>query len=368
MSVGRRLRYARKRAGLTLLQVEERTGIGESSVSEFENAKREPRLSQLQALSGVYRRSITFFLGEGHLPREVVLWRQKPDPATASETEAEFLRLCQQYHNLEVWCEERRPCELPKVSGDAASFRYPDAERLAYEVQSELRLGDRPARGLGTVLEEVCGVKLFHLGFEPTGSAASAVSDAFGAGVLLNAANVRWRRNFDLAHELFHLLTWNVFRSTEGGDGVFASEQEEKLATCFASHLLMPSDATRVAISEVMKGEGVSFSDLFKVARQFDVSVEALLWRIHFLYRCEEEDTRRDIERYRKVGSIWENREHDEPATRPARFVALARQALRKGQISQGRLAEYLGISRREAMQIAEQEALEDEEIQIPPA
>jgi len=130
----------------------------------------------------------------------------------------------------------------------------------------------------------------------------------------------------------------------------------------------MPSDATRVAISEVMKGEGVSFSDLFKVARQFDVSVEALLWRIHFLYRCEEEDTRRDIERYRKVGSIWENREHDEPATRPARFVALARQALRKGQISQGRLAEYLGISRREAMQIAEQEALEDEEIQIPPA
>jgi Zn-dependent peptidase ImmA (M78 family)/transcriptional regulator with XRE-family HTH domain len=368
MTLSERLKYARGRTGLTLKQVVERTGIGESSLSEFENGKRQPRLHQLQCLADAYRRSIAFLLGEGEIPREVVLWRERPDPATSSEIEAEFLKLCQQYHNLEVWCAERRPCALPEASGHPESFEYRDAERLAYQVRSELRLGDRPGRSLITVLDEVCGVKLFHLSFDPTGTAASAVSDTFGAAVLLNAKNVRWRRNFDLGHELFHLMTWNIFRSSDAGDGVQASENEEKFATCFASHLLMPGDVTRLALNEVAKEGAITFSDVFKIARQFDVSVEALLWRIHFLYNRDQEDTRRDIERYRKVGDVWEGRDHDEPPRRPARFEALARQALRQGQISQGRLAEYLGISRKQAMKIAEQEARDDEEIQISPA
>jgi len=353
---------------LTLRQVVERTGIGESSLSEFENSKREPRLSQLQSLADLYRRSIAFLLGEGDIPREIVLWRQQPDADTVRDTEAEFLKLCQQFHNLEVWCAERRTSVLPKATGDAESFGYREAEKLAYQVQSELRLGDRPGRSLFPVLEEVCGVKLFHLSFDPTGTAASAVSGTFGSAVLLNAKNVRWRRNFDLAHELFHLLTWDIFRSSENGGGILASQQEEKLATCFASHLLMPTDVTRLAISEVSESGTISFSNLFSIARQFDVSVEALLWRMHFLLNCKEDDTRRDIERYRATSDIWEDREHDEPPARPARFVALAVKAFRNGEMSQGRFAEYLGMSRREGMRFAEQEALEDEEVAIPPA
>ena len=39
------------------------------------------------------------------------------------------------------------------------------------------------------VIEEVCGVKVFHLDFEPSGTAASAVSETFAAAVLLNAKN-----------------------------------------------------------------------------------------------------------------------------------------------------------------------------------
>jgi len=353
---------------LTLRQVADRTEIGESSLSEFENSKREPRLSQLQLLGEAYRRSIAFLLGEGEIPRETILWRQRPDPAAAGDIETQFLKLCQQYHNLEVWCAERRPSVLPKVTADAESFGYREAEKLAYQVQSELRFGDRPGQSLFPVLEEVCGVKLFHLSFGPTGTAASTVSETFGSAVLLNTKNVRWRRNFDLAHELFHLLTWDIFRSSESSDATLASDKEEKLATCFASRLLMPTDVTRLAISEVSEGGRISFSNLFKIARQFDVSVEALLWRMCFLLNRNEEDTRRDIERYRATSDIWENRERDEPPTRPARFVALAVKAFRNGEMSQGRFAEYLGMSRREAMQFAEQEALEDEEVAIPPA
>ncbi|MEK6677653.1 MAG: XRE family transcriptional regulator [Planctomycetota bacterium] len=368
MTLSERLKHARRKAGITLREIEERTGIGQSSLSEYEAGKRAPRLVQLQALAEVYRRSISFFLAEGEPAPEVVLWRKRPDDAVAADIEGKFLRLCEQYHNLEVWCVERRPCELPVVSGISADFNYREAEKLAYEVRAKLKLGDRPGQSLLPVLEEVCGVKLFHLSFEPSGTAASTVSGTFGSAVLLNANNVRWRRNFDLAHELFHLLTWSVFRTQDNSDGIVASEQEEKLATCFASNLLMPADVTRLAVNDAVKDDKIGFDDLFAIARQFDVSVEALLWRIHFLYRCDEDDTRKDIERYQAFAPFWEEREKDEPPMRPARFVALAVKALQQGQLSQGRLAEYLGITRREAMSIAEQEAPTDEEVAIPSA
>jgi Zn-dependent peptidase ImmA (M78 family) len=347
-------------------QVEERTGIGESSLSEYENGKREPRLSQLQALAEAYRRSIAFFLVEGDIPREIVLWRKQPDPAVAADIETQFLKLCEQYHNLEVWCADRRPCVLPAAQGDASSFGYREAEELAYRVQGELRLGDRPGGSLFPVLEEVCGVKLFHLAFEPSGTAASTVSETFGPAVLLNTGNVPGRRNFDLAHELFHLLTWAIFR--DGDDSVVASEHEEKLATCFAAHLLMPTEPTRLAIERVRKDRSIPTSDLFSIARQFDVSVEALLWRIHLMYNRSEEETRRDIGRWTEVAPSVEDRERDRPPPRPARFVALAVKAFRRGEISQGKFAEYLGISRREAQRYVEQEALVDEEVSLPPA
>jgi Zn-dependent peptidase ImmA (M78 family)/transcriptional regulator with XRE-family HTH domain len=366
MNLSERLKYARERAGLTLSQVRERTDLGESSLSEFENGKREPRLAQLQALASLYRRSISFFLGEGPLVHEVVLWRKRPEPQVAAELEAQFLELCEQYHNLEVWCADPRPNLIPLVTHDREALGYAEAERLAYRVQSELRLGDHPGQSLVTVLEEVCGVKLFCLTFEPSGTAAS-VSDSFGPAVLLNAANARWRRNFDLAHELFHLLTWQVFR--KGGEIGVASEKEEKLATCFASHLLMPADATRVAINDAMQNGSLTFSALANIARQFDVSVEAALWRMHFLYRRKEEETKHDIARYGRLASVFESREQDCPPKRPARFVALAVKAFRGGEISQGRFAHYMGISRKEASQFAQSEAAGDEEtVAVPPA
>lgn len=370
MSLTVRLRHARQKAGFTLREVEERTGIGQSSLSEYEAGKRAPRLAQLQALAGVYRRSIAFFLAEGEPVSEVVLWRKRPDDAVATDIEGRFLRLCEQYHNLEVWCAEPQPSNLPMASGDAVSFHYPDAERLAYDVRAMLKLGDRPGKSLLTVLEEVCGVKLFHLTFEPSGTAASTVSESFGSAILLNANNVRWRRNCDLAHELFHLLTWSVFRTGASGDGNVASELEEKLATCFASNLLMPEEVTRVVVNHATRDSKISFDDLFKIAREFDVSGEALLWRLHSLYRNRQDDseTQEDIARFNSFILASEEREKDAPLERPARFVALARNALRQGHMSQGRFAEYLNISRREAMKIAEQEALGDAEITMPSA
>lgn len=372
MAIGDRLRYARERAKLTGSQVRDRAGIGESSISEFENGKREPSLSQLHALASAYRRSIAFFLSDAPIPEEVVLWREKPQ-AGSEDAESHFLRLCEQYHNLEVWVDERLPLCLPEAPGTAETFSYTRAEMLAKNVRDILQLGDRPALSLLPVLEEVCGVKIFHLPFEPTGTAASTLSETFGAAILLNTENARWRRNFDLAHELFHLLTWRVFRSASGDPKTVscATEQEEKYATCFASNLLMPQGTVRLALDSRSQNGKISFEALHDIARQFDVSVEALQWRMHILYNRGaqgQEQTKQEIARAKALAPPVKRRSESPPRTWPDRYEALAMKALRRGEMSVGRFAEYLNISRQEAMLYVEQEIMDDEEVQITPA
>ncbi len=92
--IGERLRFAREKRGLTLNQVADLSAIGSSSLSDFENDKRQPKLAQLQALAKLYGRSEAFFFQEGTLPAEQVLWRQRPVGDVASAIESQFVQLC----------------------------------------------------------------------------------------------------------------------------------------------------------------------------------------------------------------------------------------------------------------------------------
>jgi len=351
---------------LTLAEVAERTAIGPSTLSEFENGKREPRLPQLKDLADLYRRPTAFFLEEGPLAQETVLWRQKPTSPAAECVQADLLRLAEQYNNLERWCGDFEEPDLPMATGSPERFGYPQAEKLAHGFRTKHGLGERPGQTLLRVSEEGCKVKVFHMAFEPPRSAACTLSERRGAAILLNSKNARWRRNFDLAHELFHLLTWEIFRQGDSAAAVEASPREEKLATCFARNLLMPQEPLRIAI-DAQRGHRtkLTFDGLFEVARQFDVSVEALLWQMTFVYNLPEESVQQDIEKLRDRMAFWDRRQHDTPPHRPLRFEALANEALRKGLISTGRYAEYLGITRRQAMRQVEQEAPDDAEIEV---
>lgn len=356
-----KLKYARDRVKLNGEQVKSLTDIGQSSLSDFEKGKRVPSLLQLRSLAQIYNRSLAFFLDDGPIPAEAVMWRERPEES-AADIETKFLQLCEQYRNLEVWCNDLPDSCLPQPKRKISS--YTDAELLADQVRRELELGDRPGGELLRVLEEYCHMKVFHLDFEPTGTAACSKSDSFGSAILLNKGNVSWRRNFDLAHELFHLLTWDDFRS--GNETSFgAPEIEEKWATCFASNLLMPTDSIKEAIRQRNKSGQLSFAELYDIAREFDVSIEALLWKFHFIFNKREEETKALIERAKEH---YETREDINVPDRPGRFKALAIAALHKGYLSIGKFAEYMGIRRAQALEYVKQEAAHFEQIQITTA
>lgn len=364
MSLSERLKEARLGLKMTLDAVCQQTGLGSSTLSEFENGKREPRLGQLKQLADVYRRPISYFLDDSVPPAELVLWRERPTSPTVEQVQARLVELADQYRTLEVLCGQPTNPELPYSEVVLSRFGYPAAAKLAHNVRKILGLGDRPGETLLRVLEEVCNVKIFHLDFEPSGTAACSHTERYGAAVLLNSRNVPWRRTFDLAHELFHLLTWRVFRHDKAATE--PSPQEEKYATCFARNLLMPEEVLREAVDRHGSGNrSIDADGLFEVAREFDVSVEAVLRQMGFVYDIPSEKVNEYVEQLRGRIMSWDRGVRAKPSERPVRFEALAHQALRKGLISTGRYADYLGISRRDAMRVVEEDAETDVEIEV---
>ena len=373
MPIGDRLKLARTAVNMTIAEVSKKTGIGESSLSDFENGKREPKVSQLAVLGEAYRRSLNFFLADGDVQEQPVLWRLRPGEQTPL-IEREFLQLCEQYRLLEEWNNDFITPRVPKVEAGRNAFGYEDAADLARRVANELNLGDRPAFVLLRVLEEDCGIKIFHRRFSPTGTAACVKSEEIGWAILLNAGNSEARRNFDLAHELFHLLMWERFRGgAPNGIGV-SPEHEERLADAFASSLLVPSEALRRAVERKRQSDGkLATADLAEIALQFGVSTEALMWRIHRVYNfgpSREAETKAIIlalqSRLKKVMPGTEEIADMPPL--PHRYQRLAIEALRKGEMSVGKFMAFMEISRREAMTYMEMEEYAPGDIQLTPA
>jgi len=365
-----RLRTARTRLHLTQAAVAEQTAIGASSLSEFEKGTRDPSLAQLQSLATLYQRSLSWMLGESaeHEAEPIVLWRQRPADEQAAEVGARFLRLSEQYRNLELWCDVRCECELPEWdANDTQQFHSYDAAALAKRVRDELALGDRPGEGLLRTLEEACGVKVFHLAFEPSGTAACTRSPSFGASILLNKNNVPWRRSFDIAHELFHLLTWTHFRSGATSEDPLASEREESLANTFASNLLMPEEVFRLAVQRRLGSAPTGdVEESYSVAREFGVSVDAVLVRMKQVLGMKDEAVESAKLQWRSWARVREERPRDDPQELPERYQALALTALRRGELSIGRFAEYVGISRQKALEIARAQEGHGEEVDPP--
>jgi Zn-dependent peptidase ImmA (M78 family) len=365
MNIGQRLKIAREAIGYTLDKAEKESGIGASSLSEFENEKREPKFSQLSKLAELYKRSIEFFLTDQSITTEVMLWRRKPsDETMAKENEARFKQLCEQYRKLEALTGEIRKDNLPCVDIKADQFTYREVNLFAEKVQKEFGLGDLPSASLKQTLEEKYYVKIFHLSF--LGGAISTFSHEFGPAILLNKESKLWRRNFDIAHELFHILTWHIFRIKDATNAEPA-DREEQFANVFASRLLLPTDAVKNRIEYAMKEkQEISFEALDEIAREFGVSLDALMWRLLYLYNKPAEQIEKYIAHAKSIIDNLPKRKSDEPEELPERYCRLATRALREGRLSLMQFAKYMGISYKKAQEyLTADEDLTDEKVSI---
>jgi Zn-dependent peptidase ImmA (M78 family)/DNA-binding XRE family transcriptional regulator len=347
--LGAAVRRARDRAGHTQEELAAEAGFASTqTVSDIERGVRDVKARELQRIARVLHTSYDVLLGVRAEPTARVLWR-RGTAAISRAQEAEFLERASRYALLEEWCDLPPAEPLPEFPFNPATASYAGVEALANRVARTLDLGSRPATSLVKVLEERFRVKIFYADL-PGDESAACVRDGFGAAILMNAAQAPWRRNYNFAHELFHLVTWDgVARAwpSDGSDPAWA-EQLEKFANSFASHLLLPADELSEQYRARCRDGSVSDPDLVELAREFDVSTQALVFRLAFLRLLKQDEADATLARpafqrldRRTMAERWVT-----PAVGlPDRYLRLAYLAHDKGRITLARLAEFLETS-----------------------
>lgn len=334
------IRHRREQIGLTQVQLAERAGFSAAQiVSSIERGERDVKAVELAAIARALRCDLMDFFAEEQDEAEpaVVAWRERPGEG-AEEQEARFIQLCEWYALAEDWAGEGSLCELPEVWSPGKFPTLDWARAVADDVRDELGLGSLPAASLYQTLEERC-VKIFHF-TDLHGSAACAWGD-FGAGIVLNASEKPWRRNFSLAHELFHLITWEELGPEQSGSGTFWSAHIERLANAFASSLLLPESALLERLGAHRTKQGISWRGLVEVARAFAVSTEALVWRLVTLKQVTDKEARRLLENptFRVLDRQSFTPVRDANLL-PDRYLRLLESAYFRGDVSVGRIAE----------------------------
>jgi Zn-dependent peptidase ImmA (M78 family)/transcriptional regulator with XRE-family HTH domain len=346
-SLAERIRDRRKALGLNQKSLAESAGFSAlQTVSQIEKGQRDVKAWELVRLAKALRTSVADLLAEeGPKAVPTVLWRNPPSEVRAEREDA-FLACCRRYAHVSraMGAESRQ--SLPCIPVNRHTFDWGDAQRNAHELWKQLGLGARPAASLAAILEERYGVQVWYMDLQREGSAACFIGE-FGPAILMNRSEAPWRRNFNFGHELFHLLTWQSLPVNMLQNDSRLENQVEKLANAFSSSLLLPAE---VIIPEfdrrVTKGK-ISYGDLIGLAREFEVSTEALLWRLVTLRRIDKETVEatlqneafRQLDRASMRGTWWD------PPPLPERFVRLAFLAYMKAKLSRTRLAQYLNTS-----------------------
>jgi Zn-dependent peptidase ImmA (M78 family)/DNA-binding XRE family transcriptional regulator len=351
-TIGQKLRVVREQLGFTLESVAEQMGFNNyQTLSSIEDGSRKLEVSEFIKLAGIYMRDLSYFLSSEKAEKEqsIILWRKQPDVAIKNLREQEFLKYCRNYCDLEKRLNLSCQSALNLLTKNYQErFNYQKIEEIANQYANMMQLGARPACVLEKILDEKFNIKVLYLNLEHAGSAASAVGD-FGTAILINSSEPPWRRNYNLAHELFHIITWDYFNYKEIHQSLSVEKPTwEKYADAFAANLLLPADEVRNEFNKRRKEDKISVLDIIGFAREFIVSTVALVWRMVELGIFSKKTAKEliDSREIKEIDKMERRADWNKylPQDISTRYVNLAIKAFQKGLISKGKLAEYLNV------------------------
>ena len=172
------------------------------------------------------------------------------------------------------------PPLMRRALGLTRQSRFEDAMLAGERFVEEFDLGEPPATRLIEVMEQDLGMLVLMVdACEGVSGAACRLPEL--DTVLIARREVEGRRYFDVAHELFHILTWDAMppahceevRET-GGNRV------EQLANNFAAAVLMPRKTLEKYTGWPTSDGRELIARLNAVANELRVTSSALRWRL----------------------------------------------------------------------------------------
>jgi len=277
----KRLKFLRERDCLSQEQLSEELGFKDrQTLSSIEGGHRRISAEELVKACDIFKVDLSFFtdpyrlIGEGRFS-----WRQN-DIATnqLNAFEERTGSWIAAYRHLKKLMNTPSTPLLPRV-GLTNQSTFEDAATLGESVAQALNLGRIPSQRLQEAAEKELQVLVLNVSADPGISGAACQLPELNA-ILINSAEPLGRRNFDLAHELFHLLTWDALppNHNEGGHLSRNEKRTEQLADAFAASLLMPSSTMAQYL------EGLDKQDIYEwlniTSTALGVSAVALKWRL----------------------------------------------------------------------------------------
>lgn len=363
--LGRKLRLAREKRGLTQEEAAEIIDVGRTTMVAIEKGERKIRSDELVQLVIEYGRDVSEFVEEARYE--------------AIYSEPQF-RGPESYENnqdaeIEQWIEELKNLaydyyELEQLLDSPMIKRYPPehqsghlkpdelGESIALEERQRLGLGDQPVPVLRTLLEQDVGLRIYYLPLKPSKySAIYVYSDQVGGCIAVNSQHPEDRSRMSLAHDYGHFLT-SRYKPKLYIEGYYSGRSEsEKIADQFAVNFLMPSSGITRRFNSIRQSKGkVTPYDLVELAHYFGVSFEALCYRLEGLKLIPSGMLEHLKEQGFKVRYVQTKLGLDAlPSSRerlPMRHRFLAAEAIENGLIGEGRLANLLEVDLLEARDI----------------
>ena len=222
---------------------------------------------------------------------------------------------------------------------------FEDAMWAGERFVSEFGHGVAPATRLADVMERELGILVLMVD-APRGISGAACRLPELDAVLIARHEAVGRRHFDLAHELFHILTWEAMPPEHSEEAKeTGGNRVEQLANNFAAAVLMPAETLkRFGNWSSLAGE-VLIARLNATADELHVTASALKWRLVALGALKPVVARAlpDAALRNNVREIAVEAVPPTLFSRP--FVEVIGLAIDKGHVSVRRIANLLDLS-----------------------
>ena len=361
-TIGLRLKAARERSGLTQQQLADALGLRHrQTIASIEAGDR--RLSAAEMIGAMQVLGVDLdyltdpfrLVGEGQFSFRTT---EAVEPDVLNRFEEQAGRWIALYREL-----SRDAGHPPRWLGYKLNLNphssFEDAQAAGEAAADRWDLGCRPADRLRSVMEDRLHVLVLYVDTPPGVSGAASRVPGLSCA-LVNREESEGRRNFDLAHELFHLLTWDAL-PPERTATVDASRRGkrwrvEKLADNFAGALLMPAETLDRAWEATSAVADVA-ERLNAVAREMRVSTPACKWRLRNVGLLPRAAAEAIDDGLLAATGRPACRDPDVPLF-SGQFLGQIAFALDTGRLSVKRAAKLLGVSMTELGQILQAHGL----------
>jgi Zn-dependent peptidase ImmA (M78 family)/DNA-binding XRE family transcriptional regulator len=327
MTIGLRIKQARKANNMSLRNLAEKAEISAMAISKYERDLDTPSSGVLLRLAQALGVSIDFLFRPQTISVQLQAYR-KHAALGVKEQDAIQMRI-QEWLERYLEVESFFPNEERKVSLPAhAIHSIGQVEDVALELRESWDLGLDPIENLTQLLEDQ-GIKVGLVsGFEHF-DACTFMAD--GIPVIVSKAELPGdRQRFNLGHELGHL----ILDVEKGLDSEAACHR-------FVGALLVPGQAARFELGS--RRTTLDMNELYLLKQKYGLSMQAWIFRARDLGIISENAATRLFQHFRANG--WHRHEPGDalPTERPLRMERMIYRALAEDLISRSRAQELLG-------------------------